>query len=196
MARPRADAQGPSARERIVRAFWDTLAERPFPEMTVAGLCSRADVNHNTFYYHFGCVEDLARCAFEENMLPELPRTLLPALAGGAGGPDLPAGDADVLEHFGRARLFASSGSPLLSGLLRDSVMELWMQVAGVDAALLSEADRDRLSFAFGGLVAAIGAMGAGASPSRMAAIAESPLGRGLFETLAQIAARCAKPDE
>ncbi len=189
--RPRATHEGPSARERLEVAFWELLAQRSFGELTVAALCRRARVNHNTFYYHFANLEELARHAFAQNMLPSLPRTILPLLARGATDAlGEAASDAQVGAHFTRAMLFATSESTLLVGILRGAVMGLWLETVGLDRDRLTEAEHDQLQFIFGGLVSLLGATRGQATPVRIAAVLESPLGRGLFDTLAAMAAR------
>lgn len=190
MARPKANQAAPSAQERLETAFWSMLAETPFTEITVSALSARAGVNHNTFYYYFGSIEDMARKLFERNMMPELPQTLLPLLAAGMTDFSGIAEDERLARHFERARLFACSGSSLLTGILRDSIMQLWLDTVGLASDDLDRQSEDRLVFIFGGLVAALGDMGANATPERLAEIVASPLGRGLFETLAQIASR------
>lgn len=202
MARPRKDQEGPTAQQRLEGAFWGMLAEGPFRDITVSAVCSRAGVNHNTFYYYFDGMEDMARRLFERNMLPQMVEATLPLLLSGAADVDAIARDAEVAAHFRRAALFASSGSEVLASILRSSLVDLWLGAVGLGADELGQAERDRLSFIFGGLVAALGDMGRDASPRRVGEIVRSPLGRGVFETLADLASgprtsgTGAKPDE
>lgn len=195
MARPRKDTSGPGARERLANAFWTMLSEMTYSEMTVSAISSRAKVNHNTFYYYFGSIEEMARVLFDENMLPELPKMLLPVLSGGvcdlstAQGLDGAEALPDLSAHFSRARLFAQSDSSLLVRILRDSIRKLWLDAVGLEEGDLSVAESDQLTYIFGGLVALIATMGEDASPERMAQFVESPAGRGIFATLSRIAA-------
>ena len=165
------------------------LAEMPFSQITVSSLSKRAEVNHNTFYYYYGSIEDMAQKLFERNMIPELPKMLLPLLVAGTSSIPDTAIDSALDKHFQRACLFARSDSALLVSILENSLTKLWLDTVGLDRAKLSRPEEDRLSFIFGGLVAAIGGMGADASPQRLSAsIIDSPVGRGIFETLAQLA--------
>ncbi|MGI6216617.1 MAG: TetR/AcrR family transcriptional regulator [Coriobacteriales bacterium] len=195
MARPKADSNKPSARERIETAFWDMLASVPFSQITVSAISSKAGVNHNTFYYHFSSIEDLAEKVFLDNMLPQLPLIMLPVLSGDqskSGG--LEEGDGPdpevVSAHFRRARLYASSGSALLTGILRDSIMRLWLDTAGLEDSQLIPSERDQLAFIFGGIVSMIAEMGDEADVGRMAEMVGSPLGKGVLASLTAIATR------
>lgn len=84
MARPRKDAEGPGARERIVEAFWQLIAHEPYAAITIRGLCAAAQVNPNTFYRYFTCMDDLAKQAFDENLAEGFPHLLM-GLKGAAG---------------------------------------------------------------------------------------------------------------
>ena len=77
MARPKKDAEGLAARERIVEAFWRLIEQKPYSDITIRGLCAAAQVNPNTFYRYFACMDDLAKRAFEENLVDGFPRMLM-----------------------------------------------------------------------------------------------------------------------
>lgn len=190
MARPRADQDGPKARERLESAFWEMLAQTSFDDITVSALSARANVNHNTFYYYFDSIEDMAHRVFEDNMMPELPGMLLPLLSAGMTDLDDVTSDVQVVVHFKRACLYARDDSALLPHILRDSISQLWLDTVGLKRDDLTVEDGHRLAFVFGGLVAAIGEMGADATPEDLSAIVDSPLGRGIFESLAQLAGK------
>lgn len=193
MPRPRADQQGPSAQERLEAAFWGLLAERPCADLTVAALSAHARVNHNTFYYYFANIDDMAEQLFERNLLPDLPRRVLGTFSTRSPGQedttDWPVEvSADVRAHFARAVLFARSGSVTLTDILKRSLTSLWLEAAGVDAARLSPGQRDQLEFVFGGLVAVLAVPGNEVTPERLAELMGSPLGHGLLTSLRAIA--------
>ncbi|MET0931373.1 MAG: TetR/AcrR family transcriptional regulator [Aeromicrobium sp.] len=61
--RPMADSTDPRAvraRDALVAAFDDTVADRAADELTVSALCRAAGVNRSTFYQHFSSPEDIA----------------------------------------------------------------------------------------------------------------------------------------
>lgn len=194
MARPKADSNIPSARERIEDAFWEMLESTPFSQITVSAISSKAGVNHNTFYYHFSSIEDLAEKVFVENMLQELPTIMLPVLSGGASESSRSAGGVpnptEFSFHFLRARFYAASDSALLTSILRDSITRLWLDAAEIEEPQLNQTERDQLAFIFGGIVSMIAEMGDDADVGRMAELVESPLGKGILASLTAIAER------
>lgn len=184
MARPRKDAEGPGARERLAAVFWESLSEAPFSQMTVMGISRRAGVNHNTFYRYFDGLPEMAEALFSELTLDALPAALL------AGGADRRAAMQASMDagDVGRAFLLARSGDERLVAMVRGRIRSLWLSATGVDEASLSMEQRIDLDIVFGGLVAAMGDADVPADPSLLASIAERPLGRGIFETLSALA--------
>ncbi len=166
------------------------LERMPYSKITVAALSARAGVNHNTFYRHFGCIDDMAKELFDENMLPELPEKILPLFLQGEVGQGADLFDADIRFRFERARLFACSDSVQLNVILKESLTNLWLNMVGLVEDDLTQSDRDKISFIFGGLVSLLGASKEPFKPERLMSIAESSLGRGIFETLAELASR------
>ena len=63
MPRPRRDSNIPPARERMESAFWGLLADREYRRITVTDIVRTADVNRNSFYYHFSGLPELADAA-------------------------------------------------------------------------------------------------------------------------------------
>lgn len=181
MARP-ARGSGPSAVERLTGAFWAMLAETPYADIKVVPLARRAGASPNTLYYHFGCMEDLARHALEAELDAGLVRRIL---AG--SGPD---GDGDVGRRFSRVALFARSDSADLTSMLAASLRALWLAEAGVSEGELDDAERRDLAFIFGGVVAMLGDDSLDTDRTRMESFPSRPLGRGAVETMAALAGR------
>lgn len=75
MGRPGRDQ--PAAVERMEVAFWDLLEEMPYKSLTIGALARRAGLNHNSVYYHFSSLDDLAREMIERNLIPGLPGRIL-----------------------------------------------------------------------------------------------------------------------
>ena len=63
MPRPRRDSEILPAKERLENAFWELLAERNYHKITVTDIVRVADVNRNSFYYHFSGLPELADSA-------------------------------------------------------------------------------------------------------------------------------------
>ena len=60
MPRPRRDSEILPAKERLENAFWELLSEREYRKITVTDIVRTADVNRNSFYYHFTGLPELA----------------------------------------------------------------------------------------------------------------------------------------
>ena len=63
MPRPRRDSEILPAKERLENAFWELLSEREYRKITVTDIVRTADVNRNSFYYHFTGLPELADSA-------------------------------------------------------------------------------------------------------------------------------------
>lgn len=71
MPRPRRDSEILPAKDRLENAFWELLSEREYNKITVTDIVRTADVNRNSFYYHFSGLPELATPP------PQLPKTAL-----------------------------------------------------------------------------------------------------------------------
>ena len=151
MARPRADAEGPSARERMRDAFWELLAEDPSAPVSVRELCARAHVNKNAFYYHYAGIEELAEEALRGMFSPE---RLAHIVAFVQGAPGAAPASNDELVALRRICLVASAeGTPTLRAMLRSSLSEAWDAALGTDASALPMHARLDREFALGGIM-------------------------------------------
>lgn len=63
MPRPRRDSNIPPAKQRMEDAFWELLADREYRRITVTDVVRKAQVNRNSFYYHFSGLPELADAA-------------------------------------------------------------------------------------------------------------------------------------
>lgn len=156
MPRPKANQEGPSARERIEQAFWDLLEEKPYRDLTVRELAERAQVNHNTFYYHFGNIDELALSVVESIVTkPPVASMLDDILRGGVDvAPLLEDGDSELRYHH--TRLLLGSGSSDLVKLMQRIVFGSWLENLGLEPAALSPEDWSKIDFVWGGLAALI----------------------------------------
>lgn len=57
--RPRTDRRIRKTKESIREAFIELARENPVSEISVSELCDRADINRNTFYYHYADINAL-----------------------------------------------------------------------------------------------------------------------------------------
>ena len=63
MPRPRHDSEILPAKDRLENAFWELLADREYQKITVTDIVHEANVNRNSFYYHFADLAELADSA-------------------------------------------------------------------------------------------------------------------------------------
>lgn len=182
MARPRKDSTEPSARERILCAFWELLNEMPYASITVAALIKRAKVSPNTLYYHFGSYRDVVRAALDETLDPGL----LPILVAESGSSTIGLA-ADASERLCKIVLFASDDSGELPVLLRDALLQTWLQELGLSRESLSAIEEAELNFIFAGVVAVLSkrpTVELAESKALLQAFSDRPLGSGILKTL------------
>ena len=157
MARPRKSSGASDARELLTAAFWDMLGQMPYRKITVKALAARAGLNHNSFYYHFRNMDQLAAYALDATIPKEVEQQVIPRfLSEGVAELPFPIESAEPL--FQKAKLFAKGDSPELAPVIRAKVENMWLNAAGVDAASLSAKDRIALPFLSAGGIATMGA--------------------------------------
>lgn len=158
MARPRKDEARPSARDRLEDAFWQLLEEGPYKDITVRALTQRAQVNHNTFYYHFEKIDEMALSLTSKNVPHELIETVSALIEGREITQRLGdfAHDANLEKRFKRLQLLLRHGDAQLIELGKRRIVSQYLSILGVDAENLSADDRARMSFVMGGIIALI----------------------------------------
>ena len=77
MARPAYDNSQLTAKARLKESFWKLLSETNYSHITVKKLSALAQVNPNTFYYHYNTMDDLALDALNDEKLYEIPSIIL-----------------------------------------------------------------------------------------------------------------------
>lgn len=157
MARPKKDQVGPTALERMREVFWELLEEKPYSAITVKLITQRAGVNHNTFYYHFQNIDDMAMRFFEDNVPAKLVDMVVDAFMGGSIDIALVGKEPNIEEHYRRIRAVMRSGSPTLMQLGKERLMRSWMERAGLGEDELSAADKARINYVWGGITAVVG---------------------------------------
>ena len=126
-----------TARDRLEEAFWNALAEGHYEKMSVIGLCRAANVNKNTFYYHFGNIDDLAESAATSLLTSAFLDAVAQAVQGSITIPE-----SYSVRDFSRALdrlglMAANEGSPRLRQMLRDAVGQAWTEVFAIDMEAL-----------------------------------------------------------
>lgn len=182
MARPRKDSTGPSARERILNAFWDLMNEMPYKSITVAALIKRARVSPNTLYAHFDGYQNVVQAALDETLEPDL----LPLLVSDMDSAGTSQA-AMMAERLDKVILFASDDSGELSTMLKKSLLQTWLEALGLSKEKLSPLEAAELDFIFAGVVSILSKKSAAKlarDKELMRHFFQRPLGNGVLSTI------------
>ena len=152
MARPRKDSPEKPAIQRLEDAFWELLSERRFPEITIAALSTKANVNHNTFYYYYENLEDMAQQCFERNIPPRLAKGIVALMRGELTEADFNGLPEDTSLRMQRFCMFSRGDSIELTTMAKELVQNMLFEAAGKDPAELSPDDIASIDFIIGGL--------------------------------------------
>lgn len=188
MARPVYSDERSTAKSRLKAAFWKLLSEVNYSQITVKKLTSTAGVNPNTFYYHYDTLDSLAKDAFDDEKLHEIPSIILEKLIH-----DETFSINDALEYviigerWTKLRLFVTSDSMLLQQHLYDTLESFWLSLIGTDKESLSKADLIDLTFILHGAVSIIKMQTEQFDLDFIRSLPERPLGRGIMQTLKQL---------
>lgn len=159
MPRPRLDCDTPSAIQRMIDTFWQLLTERNYRSITVTDIVRRANVNRNSFYYHFNKLDELAYCAIHD----EVSRSPL-LQSGGAGNvPDLQHWRRHVGElistdeerkRTGRLTMIVGPHTdPVLYSAFHDNEREALLLVLGLTPEDVDSRTDLMLDFIIGGIL-------------------------------------------
>ena len=155
MGRPPKEEEG-KARQALIDAFWELLAEDDYTQLSIRSLSNRAHVNHNTFYRYFESIDDLARKAFEEVVPKHAPDFLRKAAAAEDINPFAFFNYAMFRDYSHFARLFIMSDSLYLNQVMQDTIKWIWLDYLNVQEEELNEEERIAVSFVLGGLISAM----------------------------------------
>lgn len=156
MARPRKNQAGQGAKERIETAFWELLEEMPFRSISVRVLSQRAGVNHNTFYYHFASMEELALRLVTDNIPDEFFEIAGSLFRDGSLDVGKYSQSADLEQRFKRFRLIVRNGDAYLIETGKSRLIARLLDGLGIDARSLGPHDRAKLRFFIGGIVSVL----------------------------------------
>ncbi|MGI6590027.1 MAG: TetR/AcrR family transcriptional regulator [Eggerthellaceae bacterium] len=187
MARPRKDQDGVPARERLEEAFWEMLTEMPYSQITIKGLSARAQINHNTFYYYYDNLDDLADKLFDKNMLHEFCKKLTIAFQSPEPDPEVLKLDDVQVDRMNKTRLLARSQSPTLIGLLVSAIKDTWYQETQLDEDRLTDEELFDIEFFIGGELALLRQDRIELTGESLILLAERPLGKAIYKTLSEL---------
>ena len=155
MPRPKYLQNDETAREKLIRAFWDGIGDMPFHKLTVTEVISRAGLNRNSFYYHFTCIDEMAKKVVEETLMRDLPGILVSALNNGVNvAVDSLLSDKGIRERFDRVCLLAGkNSSPQLQEMLKTAIADNWKSYLHIEIEKLIHEDRLVFEFCIGGVL-------------------------------------------
>lgn len=161
MPRPRRDSEILPAKDRLENAFWELLSEREYNKITVTDIVRTADVNRNSFYYHFSGLPELADSA----ILHAVEDTPMPGVPGRDFNPDIEwrkhvtalLRDPEQRQRLDRLALLAGPhSSPELVSSLKEFGRLTMISVLGLDADNLDLKTDLMLDFTVGGMLAVL----------------------------------------
>jgi len=185
MARPKRDSDIPSAKERLDASFWEMLAEMPFEKITIGSISARAGVNHNTFYYHYASLTDMAEEMIDATLILELPSRIISMLSSGPiTFTDVLPFDDDLQLRFKRLCLLVGShSSAWIQDAIKERVFHAWADALGMGPDDFSREERILLTFAIGGLFSVLSEYGPTDDGASLRVIADSGLGNNVLAT-------------
>lgn len=108
MPRPRHDSELLPAKERMRNAFWALLEDREYRKITVTDIVHEAQVNRNSFYYHYGSLSELV----DDAILQEVENTSIAQLVDETTDDHgIPSMDDDAVREHWHKRISAAINS-------------------------------------------------------------------------------------
>jgi AcrR family transcriptional regulator len=187
MARPKKDSDSISASQRIENAYWSILECGSYSDITIANLARQAKVNHNTIYYYYNNIDDMAIKLFNKNIPLEIPRALLSFATTGDDNLTPLLSDQQLMKRWLRARLYTRGDSAFLMNCYKKAIIDTWFSTADIKHENLTDEDRIVLEFIFSGLVALIGNPLVEKNPGLLLSLLRLNLGKEIFSALTQI---------
>lgn len=185
MARPAYSMDQPTAKTRLKEAFWQLLSAYSYSQITVKRLCAAAQVNPNTFYYHYGSMDDLAMDALNDEKLYEIPTFISDRMLTQNQYALSKALEYIAIDkRWQRIRLFVSSDSTILRQHFYDTMEQFWLSLIGVQKEELAETDYLDFSFILHGAMAIIDRQTEQYSLGFIKSMPERALGQGIIQTL------------
>lgn len=155
MGRPPSNSNIPDAKERMENAFWKCLEEKPFDKITVRDIVTRAQVNRNTYYYHYEDMGDLAKAAIDSTIAIQFANAIISGNSSPAELAQTVMSLEDREKRFANIRLIASShGSPMLLEHVKGIIVNAWLHAFDLQECDLPESARTAITFVFGGITA------------------------------------------
>lgn len=185
MARPAYDNSQLTAKARLKESFWKLLSETNYSHITVKKISALAQVNPNTFYYHYNTMDDLALDALNDEKLYEIPSIIRTKILSDN---QISLGEAleyiVINERWKRIRLFIISDSTILQQHFYNTMEQFWLSLIGVPKENLSEADYLDFTFILHGAISIIKMQTEHYNLDFLKSLPNRALGQGIIRTL------------
>lgn len=185
MARPAYDNSQLTAKACLKESFWKLLSETNYSHITVKKLSALAQVNPNTFYYHYNTMDDLALDALNDEKLYEIPSIIR---TKNLSDNQISLGEAleyiVINERWKRIRLFIISDSTILQQHFYNTMEQFWLSLIGVPKENLSEADYLDFTFILHGAISIIKMQTEHYNLDFLKSLPNRALGQGIIRTL------------
>ncbi len=156
MGRPKKNSAIPSARKRLIDAFWHLLETHQLHDITVGMVAGTAHCNRGTFYYHYADIDELLACALQEEFSGEysLPNEIF-LIVSGVNKDFLD--DPTINERIARISLvMEKGGSDVVDAYIKTMVVDMWKAVLCFDGAPLAPETRIVIEYAVNGIIGVI----------------------------------------
>ncbi len=182
MARPK-KSEEKDALSRLEESFWNLLEKYPYNMITIKLLTAEARINHNTFYYHFRNIDEMAVRFFynavDDELLPDFRDHLKGFLSR------IEDKDSDSYRCWRRVSLFTCRESDFLISVFKSAMRDRWNRYNS--NICLEETDRSNLyllDFIESGLVDLIAKSRINDSLEPLYNFSSSPFERAIVEIL------------
>lgn len=190
MARPKMTNEDEQARQKMVDVFWDLLEKEPYSKITVRQIAGLAGVNHNTFYYHFKNIEDMAMQLVNETVCLDAFKQLMNTNSSfGLAFAALKLPN-DIKERHLKMYLLLRNGDSRLTEQFKKKAVDLWLESVGRTKESLSEVEQFELNFIIGGIVNAVGKTEFELNPKMANKLYKTDVFQTSVKTLKQLAAQ------
>lgn len=188
MARPKQSENSVTVKERIENAFWLLLSKNDYEKISIKMLSAEASVNHNSIYYYYRNIDEIAKSAFDNTIISDLRPIMNQGFTDLRTIEEFIASQPEVATRIKRVRLFASANSIYLQTLLKDRLLNIWLSQTDKDFKELQRLDQIELDFIFSAIVSML-ANKEEISIEDMEAFIQDDLGQSLLRTMKRILA-------
>lgn len=187
MARPSKTDPTASAEYKIEKAFWSLLEKTDFSEITMQQLAREAGVNRNTLYYHYGNLQEVAEAMFARVFTEDVSARFLDLMLTSPQELASVWGPFELPERVWKIHLFAKSESPLIRGMLKETLTGQWFRKLGIDPSSFSTADALKIDYIVSGFLGLLGSDRVAEDPLLLLTFRNSPLGEAAIDTLKKL---------